>query len=264
MTMTRLSILALLWGCTTEPQTSYCEALCERAVSCEESYRDNTSDTLYEDCLAEAEAANEDCAAQSKDGVNAASSAVLTECTDAIAADGECADQTGSYDELALGAPPASCATQTAAVETYTAARYGAWETGDELCGRFTNAWCARLDACLISSLGDIPDEVYEQLGNDATGLCLESSGISSFATSCASDSLYARETAITDVNTARQGARECLGGLDALSCDAVLSGDLPKTCAAAFTDTDQALSFASGLIDVTDVISQAVKKSEQ
>ena len=83
--MKRLSILALLWGCTTEPQLSYCEALCERAVSCEEGYRDNTSDGLYDSCVAEAQAANENCETQSKDGVNAASAAVLTECTDAIA-----------------------------------------------------------------------------------------------------------------------------------------------------------------------------------
>ncbi|MFT4975888.1 MAG: hypothetical protein ACI8S6_001781, partial [Myxococcota bacterium] len=36
-------------------------------------------------------------------------------------------------------------------------------------------------------------------------------------------------------------------------------SGDLPKTCAAAFTSTDQALGFATGLIDVADVVTAAM-----
>jgi hypothetical protein len=255
------ALIPLLWGCNieTEPQTSYCEALCDRAVSCEESYRGNTGDSLYADCVAEAEASNSDCSVQSKDGVGAASSALLTECTDAIAADGECSDQTGTYDELVIGTQPASCSTQTDGLATYTAARYAAWETGDELCGRFTTSWCEQLDACLIADLGDIPEEVWEQLGDDAQGLCAASPGIASFSTSCTTDALYAREVSITDGNLARQGSRECLRELDTLSCDAVLSGDLPKTCAAAFTSTDQALGFATGLIDVADVVTAAM-----
>jgi len=261
-----LSLVPLLWACNTTPQTSYCEALCERAVSCEEGHRDNTSDALYDDCLAAAEAENDNCQTQSKDGVNAASGAVLTECTDTLAeqqAAGECDDQTGRIDDLKLGAPPATCSSQSNTLATYTAARYAAWETSDELCGRFVDSWCVRLDACLVSQLGDIPPEVWDNLGDDAQGLCASSSGISSFSSSCTSDTLYEREEELTDVNLARQGARECLRGLDDLSCDEVLSGDLPETCAAAFTSTDQAVGFASGLLDVSELIAEAVKKSE-
>jgi hypothetical protein len=262
--MSLLIALQMLMACNTGgSQTSYCEALCERAVSCEEDHRDNTSDTLYADCLAAAEAENSNCTVQSKEGVNPASSTILTQCTDALAesmGSGDCDDQTGDITKLALGAPPATCATQESALSTYTSARYAAWESSDELCGRFVSAWCSRLDTCLIADLGDIPDSVWDNLGDDAQGLCEASSGIASFSGSCTADGLYAREDSIVDVNLARQGARECLGGLDALSCDAVLSGDLPNTCAAAFTSTDQALGFASGLLDVTELVTEAVQ----
>jgi len=249
-----------LTSCTTEPQTSYCEALCDQAVACAEGER-AVDDTLYTDCLTATEATNENCAKQSDEGVNAAAATALTECTDAIAAQqgaGECGPFTGSIDELKLGAPAAECASQTNTLDTYEAARTSTYETGPQLCSRFTSDWCGRVEECVIDEVGDVSDETWTALGGTASELCLASSGISSFQTACEGEDRYVAEASLDDINLGRQGARECLAELGALSCGEVLSDEVPEVCAAAFTSTDEALAFASSVVSILETVQQA------
>lgn len=249
--------LALL-GCNTEPQTSYCEAVCEWTTQCEADARP-IDNTIHGDCRAATMAVNERCEVQETEGVNAAAGEALTKCTDALYAAseaGECSGITGSYDELVQGAPPEECASQEAAVETFTTARYSTWETNPELCGRFTDDWCLRTTDCLQAELGDIPDEVWTRLGGtDGQSVCLATSGVQGFLGECIDGELYEREADLTEPNTARQGARECLGDLAELSCDEVLGGDPPELCAASFTTTEQATGFASAIFDLAEAV---------
>ncbi|MFT5684684.1 MAG: hypothetical protein ACI8RZ_005628 [Myxococcota bacterium] len=258
-------ILTLLLGCETTPQTSYCEALCDWASECAAGERD-VEDGLVDDCLTATEAAEADCATASTDGV-AAGGGLLTTCTDAVdaeAAAGECGGFTGTIDELKVATTPTECVSQGAdAQATFEVARDAVAETNDQLCSRFTTTYCEAMDACLISELGDIPDSVWENLGGSAVELCQDSPGIATFTTSCTDEQLYLPEASLEDVNTARQGARECMRGFDAVTCNELLSGDIPKTCAAAFTSTDQAVGFAGGLLDISDQIREAVEASQ-
>jgi hypothetical protein len=258
--------LTLLLGCETTPQTSYCEALCDWATECAAGERDVDAG-LGTDCLTATEAADAGCATASTDGVSAAESTLLTSCTDAIsgqAAAGECGAFTGTIDELKAGVTPTECASQgTDAQTTFEAARDAVTETNDQLCTRLTTTYCEAMDACLMSELGDIPDSVWDSLGGSAVELCQASPGISTFTNSCTAEQLYLPEESLDDVNTARQGARECLRGFGAVTCDELLGGEIPATCAAAFTSTDQAVDFATGLLGVADQIRDAVSKGE-
>ena len=260
-----IAILLSLLACETTPQTSYCESLCDWGTECAAAERDIDAN-LSADCVAATEAVDSDCATASSEGV-AAGAGLLSTCTDAIdaeAAAGSCGAFTGTYDELVLGVTPTECATQGLdAQATFEAAVDAVTETNDQLCSRFTTTYCEAMDACLINDLGDIPDAVWEQLGGSAVELCQASAGISSFTESCTAEQLYLPEDSASDLNTARQGARECLRGFDAVSCEELLSGAVPETCAAAFTSTDQALGFASGLLGVADEIRAAFDKAQ-
>ncbi len=261
-TLTILVALLGLTACETEAQTSYCEAACEWTTQCEAEAR-AIDPLIHGDCRAATMAINGKCETQEVDGVDAASAKVLTECTDALAAKTEaldCSGITGSYDEMVLGAPPKECATQESAVEVFTEARYSTWEQNGELCDRFTTSWCERVDQCLVQQLG-VNEEVWEALGGTGAELCIASSGISSFANECDADSLYERETDLTSPNLARQGARECLGNLDALTCDQILGGDMPEECAASFTSTEQATSFAGGIFELVGTVEEALEE---
>lgn len=260
-----IAIFLSLLGCETTPQTSYCEALCDWATECAAAERDIDAG-LDADCMSATEAVDAGCVTASSDGV-VAGAGLLTTCTDAIdaeAAAGTCGSFTGSYDELVLGVTPTECATQGLdAQSTFKAAVDAVTETNDQLCSRFTTTYCEAMDACLISELGDIPDSVWESLGGSAVELCQESSGISSFSNACTGEQLYQPEESLSDLNIARQGARECLRGFDAVSCEQLLSGDIPQTCAAAFTSTEQALGFAGGLLGVADEIRDATQQAQ-
>ena len=255
-------LLSFLLACETTPQTSYCEALCDWATECATGERD-IDESLAGDCLTATEAVEANCETASTDGLTTGSG-LLTTCTDAIDANtaaGECSAFTGTIDELTLGTTPTACVSQgTDAQATFDAARDATTETNDQLCDRFTLTYCEAMDACLISELGDIPDSVWEALGGSAVEVCQSSAGISTFTTSCTADQLYIPEENYSDINTARQGARECLRGFDTVTCEELLSGNIPETCAAAFTSTDQAVDFATGLLGFADEIRDAVE----
>ena len=239
-----------------EPQQSYCEAICDQAVTCASDERAVDGDGLTNACLDATRAVDDSCATAESEGLDAVSAEALTACTDAIAAeiaDGECSGFTGSIDELKTGTPATACATQGAdAQAVYDAARDATSEGNDELCTRFSDTFCNAAYDCLLEDFGgSIPDEAVTALGNGPVEYCL--AAVDGQTQTCIDDSLYVPEESLTDVNATRQAARECLTGFAALTCDELFSGDIPQLCAGSFSSTEDALAFATALAGVAD-----------
>jgi len=245
-------------------QTSYCEALCDWAVTCAEGERSVSAEALSAECLTSTRALDASCADAEGGTLDTVSAAALTECTDAIAdaADaGECDNFTGSIDDLKIATTPTECGTQGAdAQETFSEAQSSTSETNDELCERFTESFCTQLDTCIIAEVfGDsIPQEIIDALGQPVD-LCVDQ--LSTVTDTCIADDLYGAEEDLSDVNTARQSARECLTDIEALTCDDLFSGNVPKLCGGSFTDTDTALSFFEALAGVAVQYQDAAAK---
>ena len=235
-----------------EPQRSYCEALCDWSVDCAEAERgDYASSSLASDCDAATNAADSQCAEAEAGSLGATDSLAVTECVDDVdaeATDGACDSFTGSYDDLVLGTPPATCFSLGAdAQATFDAAQDSTAESGDDLCERFTGTFCEMAVECLIGDY-ELPEEAIKNVG-EPQDLCEQS--MSSITTKCQTDELYAYEDGLTDINTARQSARECLGGIETMTCSELFSGDFSdnELCASSFADAEAMLDFATGLL---------------
>ena len=243
-----IGALFSLAACSTEPQTSYCEAVCDNAVACHEQEREVDGDALMADCLAATEAADEDCAKATNGELDAATAKLLTGCTDALAAEaGECDAYTGRIDDQKQGTAPAKCLSySTDAQAIYDAARQATKETNEQMCERFADTFCGQLDTCIAESAGANYADISEALGFSAYESCR--SKIEDQTTSCATDGLYAPEEDFTDANESRQAARECFPELSALSCDDMLSGQLPPVCGPAMADPS---AYTGAIVDV-------------
>jgi hypothetical protein len=234
-------VLALLAACGIvkgEPQPSVCESLCDWASDCAAAERGEDPATVRADCLAATEAADPSCADAGK-GLNAAASKLLTECTDAIdaeAAAGSCDPWTGRIDDQKTATPPAACATQGEDItKTWSAAQQAVAEPNDALCDRFSTTFCDAVAACVEERLGPDFAAAVDAVGVAPADQCL--SRIAFHTDSCVDDGLYAPEESLTDVNAARQTARECLLDFSTLTCDELLSGTMPPLCAGAVED---------------------------
>jgi hypothetical protein len=250
-----LVAIALLAGCDKlkgGAQTSYCEAVCDWAVSCTELEREIDREAEMAECLSATQAADSACADAENGDLNAADSTLLTECTDAIessSAAGDCDAFTGNYAEQEASTTPAECASQggTDSQATLDAAQGSTAETNEEMCERFSTTFCEKVDECLQAKLGEGYTTAVEATGTDPVAMCEDK--VAFQTTSCSSDGLY-NESEGADVNTARETARECLGDLTTADCDALLSGNVPATCAGAFTDTDTSLAFGQAILE--------------
>ena len=90
-----------------EPQTSYCEALCDWAVSCAEGESSLSTDEMMDACLADTRASDPKCADAEAGELSIDKALILTECTNAVS-DMECSGLTGSAIGLATAELPAS------------------------------------------------------------------------------------------------------------------------------------------------------------
>jgi hypothetical protein len=253
--MSRLSLpLALVLGLSTlsgcklkdaldgGPQTSYCEALCDWAAECAAADRGADLEALKAECLAATEAVSAGCADATKGELDAASSAALTECTDAIAekqAAGECDGFTGLEAEVQASVAPVDCGTQDNYDETYTAAQDSVVEDGAELCERVTDTFCGKLDSCIQERSGEFD---YSAIGVSPYDTCM--STLDGRIQECASNGDYDRDVA----NPQREAALECMSRFDELTCDDLFSGNLPAICAGAFVDPTD---YAGSLLDI-------------
>jgi hypothetical protein len=252
------SLFALV-ACKSEPQTSYCEALCDWAVSCAEGERDVDAATMRADCIADAEAADPSCS-DAADGLGPGDAKLTSDCTDAITAAqdaGECESFTGSIDDLKTGTTPTECATQgTGAQDTFEAVRDSTTESSDELCERFAHTFCSTMGECVEAALGDQISDAIASVGLDPYDKCIED--LQSQTDTCKSESQYAAEEDITDANASRQAARECLGDWEAVTCDDITTGSLPALCAPAVVDPTE---YADTLLGVLETYQSAVTR---
>jgi hypothetical protein len=253
----------LILACSGDPVRSTCDAACDLAVSCHEAERDIDAEAKRAECLAAAEASDDSCAKAADGKLDPATKKVVEECVAALdqqAAEGECDTFTRVYDvdggevpEPAV--PPTACAPH---LETIEAARDATAETGEELCQRFTDTFCARTEECVIGDFGgDIPQEIIDELGTPFE-LCVDK--LSAQTQSCIDNDLYAAEESLTDVNTGRQGARSCLAGFASITCDQITGGDMPAECGASFTSTEDSLAFATALFEVAQDFQEAAE----
>ncbi len=223
-------------------QESYCEALCTWSVECAADARDVDADALMEECLAATRSVSASCADAEDGSLNAAQSATLSGCTDAIAAkSGECDSITGLDAQVAAGTPPGSCTSQSNALDTFHAAQDAVIESGPELCDRFYSDICGTIDSCIQDTTGFD----YDAVGTAPYDLCLSAFG--GQISECASSGKYDRSST---ANPDREVAQECLENLGEPTCGDILSGDIPATCATALGDSSQ-------LTALTDVIQQ-------
>lgn len=244
------SLLAGLAACSTEPQTSYCEAVCDNAVSCHEDERGADGEALLADCMAATEAADEDCAKATKGELDVATSKLLTKCTDALAGEaGECGAYTGSIDEQKTATTPASCITYNPDAQgTFDEARQATKESGEALCARFTDSFCDATSSCLSDELGaDKVSEIASDLGFPSLyDRCIDK--MDGQTSACIADDQYAAEEDFTDANVSRQAARECLADFETVTCDELFSGSMPPLCAGAPEDPT---AYAGSLLEI-------------
>lgn len=238
-------------------QTSYCEGLCAKAISCNAEERTIDEAAVETACLSATHAADPGCAtAESESGVDPASSEALTSCTDSVA-DLGCEPFTGSLDQLVQALPPGGCATQgTDFRATFEAARYASFESNDSLCDRRITIFCGRLTECIGEEFGGagggVPQDAIDIVGFEPNARCLEAN--QALTDSCKTELLYAPEPSLVDpaaVNTARQSARICVRDLGTAACGPLLDGQIPEFCAGAFTTTEQSTEFVTTMAEI-------------
>jgi hypothetical protein len=232
-----------------DPQTSYCEAVCDWAVGCHEENRE-IEDGLYDECVSNTEAVNDSCASASAGTLEATDRVTHEECTDAIAEKvDDCSSFTGSLTEQASGTPPAACLTidEAPSFPVFNEARNTTVEGGDEMCDRFTSTFCEKLTDCLLGDF-TLPDAAIKAIGTPQE-VC--ESALSNVTDRCVSEGLYAPGdySDLTDQNVTREAAEECLDGVDDMGCTDLFSADAyPATCAGSFADADSMLDFVGGM----------------
>ena len=263
-----LLVLATLVAvsCKSEPATSYCEAVCDYAVSCHESDRTIDGDARMADCIAATEATDDGCAKASSGEMSLANAKLLAPCVEAVeaaASAGECDPWTGRYDDIVSATPPKDCVTQGAdAASTWSAARNATQETNDELCDRFANDYCSKAAGCIEDQIGaPIPDSVSAAMGGTPMELCLQRLD-PVYTADCKANSLYQPTEKITDEpNAPREFSRDCLKDFSAMSCDAMFTNPsaMDPTCAGAFADNDQLVEVAGAMVTLASDVAAAV-----
>mgnify|MGYP001208350095 CR=1 FL=1 len=242
-----------------EPQTSYCESLCDWAVACAEGESSLSTDEMMSECLSATRASDSRCADAEAGGMAVDESLILTECTNAVERM-DCSGLTGTEAQVGSGRPPeVTCIAayggmedvsgldlsspeaviesfaDISTYETYNEARNAVMKTGDELCDDVSHGFCDSLVGCVTDTTGtedgDAEDLLMEQCLNAFDG----------FTSKCKEKGLY-DQTLPLDLNLTRFMAEDCVAGLaEADACDV---GSWPAECALAFTSVDGSDNF--------------------
>ena len=233
-----------------EPQTSYCEALCDWAVSCAEGESSLGPDEMMEACLEDTRASDSKCADAEAGELSIDKALILTECTNAVS-EMECGGLTGSETEVGSARPPElMCIAGYGGVDdpssidfddptaladigsyaTFNAARNAVMKTGDELCDEVSWSICDSLIGCAAEATDTEGTEAADAVMEECLGI------FGDFTTQCKSNGLY-DQTLPLDLNLTRWMADDCVEGLATVnSCD--LTG-WPLDCAGAFVSVD-------------------------
>ena len=221
----------------SEPQTSYCEAVCDWAVGC------TGDDSALESCLEDTRAADSNCAAAESGDINPASSTLLEDCVTSVASD-SCDGLNGSIDAQTTATPSTACVTSEgdAAIETYNAARVSVQPSGEEFCTDLGSTICAHAVDCLV---GDFD---VEDVDNALQGLC-ESTAISALVSTC--NDVDLEPSYGTEPNVNRMGANSCaeaVGGLSD-SCAVFSEEAWPADCASVVVDASALPGLVENLV---------------
>jgi hypothetical protein len=245
--------LISLLGCTSVPQTSYCEATCDWAVACHSEMRE-LGDEVASNCLNATREASAQCETSEAGGLDPATAKLLTTCTDAVANledDLTCGAFTGSLEERTTGASPQACVTQGEDfLPVFEAARNTTQESAGELCNRMAESFCRQVETCIVGDAGgELPQDALDTLGTPYER-CI-SDLTATFVDDCQTNQLYEPGTSLIQPNIAREGALVCLGDLESRECGELFGGEIDPICGAAFMDTASALTFFTGLADL-------------
>ena len=236
-----------------EAEESYCDALCDWAVTCNATDRDIDEAGLTSDCLAAVEAVDPTCADYAS--LNLADSTLLNSCTSGIderEANGECGFYVASFEEVTNftldDLLPGDCLVQDPTFDTFFEARYATLETNSELCNRFAGGICEAMLGCAPT---DQVDAALESLGQPSVyDFCLGLGPVQSFVSSCESSGQFEAEDSLASVpNTQREGARMCVSEIEASSSCFISSISDYAACGAAFVDPSELEGLVGGLI---------------
>ncbi len=245
------------------PQTSYCEAVCDWAVTCadEDGTSSLSADEMMTECLDATHATDSACADAESGDLSVDQSLILTECTNAVDAM-DCSGLTGSSTDVGSGRPPEmmciagyggvddvtgldfsdpTSLADVGAYETYNEARNAVMKTGDEVCDDVTQSICAALIGCATA-----PTDME---GSDAEEFLLEqcNDAFDGFVSSCKEKGLY-DQTLPVDLNLTRWAADDCVEGF--AEADACEYTAWPPECLGAFVSMDRSDDLSDLVLD--------------
>ena len=216
-----------------EPQTSYCESLCDWAVKCADGVSELDVEEMEARCDEATHAADTQCVDAEEGGLDIPDALMLSECTDGVG-DMSCDGLTGDEEAVLTGLPPVSCAGYGASdpeglVTTYNAARNAVMQTGAELCDSVVDEICGAMVECLIGDhdIAEAEEFLLTQCTETAFG---------GFNGRCKDSGLY-DQTLPLDVNPNRWAVNRCIDGFT--EADACNPTSWPVECAGAFTPID-------------------------
>ena len=246
-----------------EPQDSYCESLCDWAVSCAEGESSLSTEDMMADCLEATRATDPKCADAEAGDLAIDESLILTECTNAVDAM-DCSGLTGSETDVGSGRPPETMCiaayggledasgidfsdptalADIGAYETYNEARNAVMKTGDELCDDVSQSICDALVGCAADTVDAEGSEGEELLMEQ----CL--TAFEGFVGECKSTGLYDQSLPL-DLNVTRWMADDCVAGMsEAGSCDFAAWME-QEECLAAFVSIDGSDNLMSMVLD--------------
>lgn len=246
--------LMITLACKGEPVRSYCEALCDWAVSCTAEVRDIDVQAETDACLEATRGVDPSCAKAEDGTIDPASKAALEPCVNAIdenAASGQCDVFSGGGIEDSVGGPPAECATQAdSALDTFNEARDTVAGTGEEVCVRMADALCQKLSDCILGDT-EPPQAAIDALHGTPVDLCRQALD-PAFTNDCVTNGLY--EPA-NPRNPVREAALVCSTDVANAQCSDLLQAppDLGEECAGSFSSPDQLLEIGQALIKISD-----------
>ena len=211
----------------SEPQTSYCEAICDWAVEC------SGETASLEGCLEATRAANSNCADAENGELNVADSALVEECVESVEG-ATCEGINGSEAEQTTATPSAECVASegSAAVDAYNEARVSVQVDGETFCDDIGSSICGHVVDCLVGDFGI--DEA-----TDALQAACETTAVSNLVTTCKTVDMEPRYG--TDPNVNRITANTCATTVAELndSCDVFSADAWPAECAAVVADAE-------------------------
>ena len=220
---------------SSDPQTSYCEAVCDWAVDCS-----GESDAL-ESCLEATRAVDANCGAAESGELNMASGQLVEDCVATVDAD-NCDGLTGSIDAQGTATPSTECITSegVAATDAYNEARTSVQPSGEAFCEDLGAQICSHVVDCLVGQNSELVSDTLQDL-------CVNGP-IAGVITSCQAVDLEVGYG--TDSNANRFAANVCSNTMSGLenSCDVFTTEAWPPECTGSVIEASALVELATNL----------------